>query len=180
VFGFSLGGVVALKAAHQNPQEIRALILEDPALVEFTHLPEDIFAHSYFNSVAELLSKHPSQGDIAAWLKSLDPAMPDDALEIHASRLAKLDPDILVPILGGELVEKHSLDAVLQKITCPILLLQADPALGAATEDQHVALFREFAPQTQVIKIEGARHGIHRTHMHDLLKSVKSFLANLN
>lgn len=180
VFGFSLGGIVALKAAAHHPEAIQALILEDPALVEFTHRPEDIFAHPYFKGAFELLRRHPSQDDIAAWLKSLDPETPDNALEIHASRLAKLDPEMLIPILGGELVEKHSLGEALQKITCPILLLQADPALGAATEDQHVAVFREFAPQTQVVSIAGARHGIHRTHMPDLIEPIKSFLAGLD
>lgn len=177
VYGHSLGGIVAMDLATQSPGDVRALILEDPALVEYTQRPEEIFAHPYFRGTYEVLKKDRSIEALMAWSKAISPPdAPVDALKAHAETLSLLDPEMLAPILEGNLSQKGRLADAVRRITCPVLLLQADPTLGAATEDQHVAVIREHLPHAKVVQIKGAGHGIHDTQLEALLAEVNGFL----
>jgi pimeloyl-ACP methyl ester carboxylesterase len=180
VYGHSLGGIVAMNMAAHSPSVVRALVLEDPALVEYTHRPEEIFAHPYFQGTYKLLQKDRSVEGILAWLKATSPPdTPLDALIRRAQTLSVLDPEMLVPILQGNLSQKGSLADAVRQITCPVLLLQADPAIGAATEDQHVDVIREHLPQAKIAQIKGASHGIHDSQLEALLVQVMAFLEGL-
>ena len=97
----------------------------------------------------------------------------------RAETLSLLDSDMLVPILEGNLAQKGTLADVVKRIACPVLLLQADPAIGAATEDQHVAVIREHMPQATVVQIKDASHGIHDSQLDALLKQAIPFLDAL-
>jgi pimeloyl-ACP methyl ester carboxylesterase len=180
VYGHSLGGLVAMNTAAQSRKDVRAIILEDPALVEYTHRPEEIFAHPYFRGAYETLQVAPSIEEILRWLKTISPPdTPTEAIMPRAETLSLLDSDMLVPILEGKLVQKGTLADVVKRMACPVLLLQADPAIGAATEDQHVAVIREHMPQATVVQIKGASHGIHDSQLDALLKQAIPFLDAL-
>ncbi len=180
VYGHSLGGIVAMELATQSPGDVQALVLEDPALVEYTHRPEEIFAHPYFRGTYDVLKKDRSVEGIMAWSKAISPPdAPIEAITARAETLSALDADMIVPILEGNLSQKGSLADAVRRITCPVLVLQADPTLGAATEDQHVAVIREHLPHAKVVQIKGASHGIHDTQLETLLEQVTGFLKGV-
>jgi pimeloyl-ACP methyl ester carboxylesterase len=180
LFGHSLGGLIAMGTAAEAPDKVRALVLEDPALVVYTHRPEDISGHPYFRGTYEVLTNNRSMLGIIDWLRTLSPpGTPDEALRPNAEKLYALDPDMLLPILNDHLTEKGSFESTLERIRCPLLVLQADPILGATTEDQHVATIREHMPQAQVVQMTGAGHLIHFDQTEAVLERMIRFLEGV-
>jgi pimeloyl-ACP methyl ester carboxylesterase len=90
-----------------------------------------------------------------------------------------LDPDMLVPILEDHLTEEGSFEPTLRQVSCPVLLLQADPEFGTTTEDGHVATIRAHAPGWVVARITGAGHVIHHDQPEALLERVTRFLEGI-
>lgn len=67
--------------------------------------------------------------------------------------------------------------ATIQRITCPTLLITADPAAGAIVTPEGAAAFQALLPQAQVAHIPGAGHSIRREQFARYLAVVRTFLA---
>ena len=66
--------------------------------------------------------------------------------------------------------------ALLPKVTCPALLLTADPALGAILSDAHVASLKQLVPHMRVQHIPNAGHSIRREQFVAYMAAVNGFL----
>ncbi len=66
--------------------------------------------------------------------------------------------------------------ATVKQITCPVLLITADPDLGAIVPAGSAAALREMLPQTQVVNIPGAGHSIRREQFERYMEVIKEFL----
>jgi pimeloyl-ACP methyl ester carboxylesterase len=67
---------------------------------------------------------------------------------------------------------------ILSRITCPALLLTADPDRGAGVTPERAAEMQELVPQLQVVHIPGAGHNIRREQFGPYMQAVSAFLAN--
>jgi pimeloyl-ACP methyl ester carboxylesterase len=180
LLGHSLGGLIAMNTAAQSPALVRALILEDPAMVEYTHGPGDIPAFTYFRGVYETLNNAQSVDDILKWLRSIQPpGTPDSALLPWAETLSNLDPEVLSTILNRRITDKNTLENTLDHITCPTLLIQADPNVGATTDDRHVAMMQAHIHDLTAVQIKGSSHNIHESHLSALIQHITTFLDRL-
>ena len=65
----------------------------------------------------------------------------------------------------------------MRRITCPALLITADPALGALVTPESAAALQVLAPQTRIAHIAGAGHSIHREQFARYMDTVSAFLA---
>ena len=52
-------------------------------------------------------------------------------------------------------------ERVLPQIQCPVLILQADPIVGAALEDADVAWAQRLLKDGRSLKLAGRGHGMH-------------------
>lgn len=66
---------------------------------------------------------------------------------------------------------------VLGNITCPALLLIADPERGGGVTRERAAEMQELVPQLQVVHIPGAGHNIRREQFARYMAAVSAFLA---
>jgi pimeloyl-ACP methyl ester carboxylesterase len=69
-------------------------------------------------------------------------------------------------------------DQILRHITCPALLLIADPERGGGVNRERAAEMQQLVPQLQVVHIPGAGHNIRREQFALYMAAVSSFLAH--
>lgn len=60
-------------------------------------------------------------------------------------------------------------------VECPILLLQADPAMGAALTQEDINIVLANAPNACLIKVPGVGHNIHDEKPADFLMAIDTF-----
>jgi N-formylmaleamate deformylase len=68
-------------------------------------------------------------------------------------------------------------DKILSSITCPALLLIADPERGGGVTPERAAEMQALVPQLQVVHISGAGHNIRREQFAPYMEAVSNFLA---
>ncbi len=67
--------------------------------------------------------------------------------------------------------------ALVRGITCPALLITADPARGAIVTEADAAALQALVPQLRVAHIAGAGHSIRRDQFDRYMQVVRDFLA---
>jgi pimeloyl-ACP methyl ester carboxylesterase len=101
---------------------------------------------------------------------------PHQALSLH-----QLDPDMLAAVNAGPLpmLEGYQPETMLRAITCPVLLLQADPREGNALNDGDVAQALNLLPRATLIRLDGIGHPLHATHPDRIAQAIAEFLRGL-
>jgi pimeloyl-ACP methyl ester carboxylesterase len=176
VYGHSLGGEVAVMLAAHHPDLPRALIVGDAPLAIKNHGTETRVQNTQ-NELWHSLAGRP-EAEIAAALRQSpiqlpgetelrtvgDVLGPDHFWFAHqATSLHQLDPDMLAAVLAGPEVMLRGYDpqVLLPKITCPVLLLQADPAIDNVLPDDQVALAMRLLPNATHLQLKGTGHPLH-------------------
>jgi pimeloyl-ACP methyl ester carboxylesterase len=104
---------------------------------------------------------------IRAWAKTLSQADPDAAMYHAEGRIA-------------EYVENVDIERDLRKITCPLLLLQGDPAHGGLVTDEDAESTLVLAPDGICVRLDGVGHdlGLGSWNVTPLLRAVINFLES--
>lgn len=201
IFGLSAGGLVALDVTAQNQEKVRALIIADSpldinALLVWMNTKE---FNSYFAALREIAASQRPLPEIVQALADLivpvpdqdppvrygDLPMVDDVYLRHwAKTVIQLDPDILEYHAEGrvqEFLRDFDLDNILQKITCPVLLIQGNPKLGGLMPDQGVAHSLEILPDVSHVLLENSGHdlGLTSWDVAPLLRATYDFLESI-
>ena len=179
VWGHSMGGANAIAMASDPPEQLKALILEDPAIFGRARSTRAGGApvNSPFGASLELIEAGISAEEMASRIAESEPGMPDYYAPWKAERLAQIDPEILRDVVAGRRRGVQDPKESLAKIDCPVLLMQADPDKGGILQDEFLA---EITPKTgdwTVVKVVGAGHVINRNHPELALPIVIPWLA---
>jgi len=134
IYGHSLGGWLALTIAARRPDAVQAVVVGDTALYPAGIDPD--FAVSY-------LVRMPI------------------AMRSLAKSLNQMDPDVMVHFRSGGVGLAFDADAELPRISCPVLLLQGDPAMGALMSDTDVARALPLLADGAHVRFDGLGHGLH-------------------
>lgn len=179
VMGHSLGAMTALVLAGLYPDLPRALILEDPpafwckgpASQEELDIRAGMCAWFYevkrktrdeLLETARMENPTWSEAELGPWA---------DAKHRFSLEIARLhDPRATVPANFPEL---------LKQITCPSLLITADPERGAILTDEDVAALQKSVPQIKREHIPGAGHNIRREQFSRYMEIVNTFLSRV-
>lgn len=171
LYGHSLGALVALATAAAAPERVAGIVLEDPPGPSFLAA----VARGLYAAVFELYREHASSKlavrDLARVLAAaLLPAAPGipattfgatrdpAAVRFTASCLKCLDPATMTPLLAGEWLAGLDWGRVLAGVTCPTLLLRADPARGGMLADDDAAAIRDTIRDVTTIDLPGVGH----------------------
>jgi pimeloyl-ACP methyl ester carboxylesterase len=200
IFGNSTGGVVALNVAARIPAFVRGVIVGD-------FLPTDMNAligrmtsdgfKSYFSAlhkiagteghtilemtreIANIAVQVPGEGEPIRYGDSPDV----DAVHLQqlAVTVSQMDPGVLEYHATGramEFLEGFDLGVTLEKIVCPILLLQGNPSLGGMMTDEAVKHVKTRLPGAEHAFLEACGHnlGLDTWDVAPLLRSVMIFL----
>lgn len=202
LYGHSGGGLVALSAAAQLPQHVRAVIVSDSPL-DIDGLINWMTSAGFKDHFSELqriagLENH-SIPEIAAQIADISVSVPGQEVHIryedspgvdaiHMQQLAltlkNLDPGVLAYHATGQteaFLEGFDLDQILEKITCPVLLLQGNPSLGGMLTDKAVDHVRSIIPHASHVFFESSGHelGLDTWEVAPLLRAVTNFLDML-
>jgi pimeloyl-ACP methyl ester carboxylesterase len=178
VIGHSLGGGAAAALAQQRPDLVRAVLLEDPALVGATELAGDAEPDGdnplldVFKLMREMVPQAQAAGmtveqgveligamENPATGKTVAEEMCADSIRASAVGLLQLDATVLDPVLAGKLAPPVDLA---QPIGVPGVLLAADPASpDHVVQTEHLETLARTSPQLQAWAVPGATHQIH-------------------
>ena len=75
--------------------------------------------------------------------------------------------------------EGYKDEELLPAVSCPVLLLQGNPALGAAMTDNDVKRALSLFPQATHVRIEETGHELHLNRPESVIKAITYFLESL-
>jgi pimeloyl-ACP methyl ester carboxylesterase len=159
--GSSLGAMVAIGLAAENPDEVRAVILEDPPLGFASGAPGAMRpAHAHFVETRDLVAAGHSAPDLVRILTAQIPDQDGVAIRRRAANLSNLDPDVLTMYVEDRCYTGFDLGERLGRVTCPALLLQGNPALGGALSDSEARWAASLMADCVHVSLPEAGHGI--------------------
>jgi len=201
LFGHSLGGWIALMVAVELMDKVQALILGDPPLCmeRFLAIEGSQERIKLWRTMRGLAGSGLSVPELASELADLPVSVPGqdtpmrygelpgiDAAHLRgwAKTLSQVDPDVVQYHAEGRLneyVRKVDLDSALQRVTCPVLLLQGDPSQGGVVSDNDAEYALSLLPDGLYVRLEGTGHdlGLDAWQVAPLLRAVMNFLASL-
>lgn len=191
-FGHSLGAMVAAAAAAQQPAKVRALVLEDPPFHTMGERLRETAFMSLFQGMQNALRMYNSLDDLARRLADIRVHGPGStsnsrlgdlrdatSLRFSARCLKEVDPAVLEPILSGRWLDGYELESIAAAISCPTLLLQADPDAGGMLTDDDAERIVARMPTCLRARIPNASHLIHWMQTETTMRLAGAFLESL-
>jgi len=172
VFGHSLGGQVAIVAAARRPDLFRTLAIGDTPLSVSTLRPGLQQSRPMLSVWRDLAASDRAGDEIADALREMrvdfegrsgraGDLMARDSpwFDFMAGCLRDLDSTMLDAVIEfDEMHAGYEADRLLPEISCPVLLIQADPAYGGALSDEDVAVARSLLRDVRVARIDQVGH----------------------
>ena len=185
VVGHSLGGITAAHLAHQAHPLVKAVFLEDPPLflIDPTVFASTLYPEM-FTMLRDAIAKMQAAGEpddvFLEFARRLPSPMGgvagDHTTERHlvsrAGQLRQFDPIVLDSAIDGGVFA--GLDPY-RPIGCPITLLAANEAYGAAFLDGDAERLCLHSPHAEVVGFAEVGHSIHMSKV-----SEARFLAELD
>jgi pimeloyl-ACP methyl ester carboxylesterase len=177
LLGHSMGGAMAFGYAQEYPQRLRALIVGDASLDQAAHIEKMTTpVMKRFYASTQKLAKKP--------LDELKTLFSERGTPLEeAEDLSQLDPGILDYHAQGRLVEYFEgiHDPNLDRIPCPILLIQGNPVKGALLSDGEVSKALAEYPHVSHVRIDHAGHdlGFWRGELEPFIHAVVGFLKEI-
>ncbi|MEM7532726.1 MAG: alpha/beta hydrolase [Chloroflexota bacterium] len=174
ILGHSMGAATALVLAGTYPNLAGAILLEDPP-AWWINPPVDMNPSSrrqrFGGWIVEL--KRKTAEEMIALCRAQSPTWHEAELGPWAESKLRLSFNVLT----SEQSETVDWRTIIGKITCPALLITADPVQGALVTAEQATVFHELVPQIQVKNIARAGHNIRREQFAAFMDVVQGFLA---
>ena len=173
VLGHSMGAASTLVLAGMYPDLPRAILLEDPPAWWVTSEAGVALARPSPLRLGIIELKRKTREEMIAQAHTQSPTWSQAELGPWADAKLRFSFNVLA---AGE---PAAIDwpSTVRRITCPALLITADPALGAILTPETAAALQALAPQMHVAHIAGAGHSIHREQYVRYMETVSAFLA---
>lgn len=192
LFGHSLGGAVALAVAANVPRWVRGLIISDNFLTRSSYAAavRQSLVRTLFNGLSKLASRKLNTEATAQALAELELPGPDaqmiplgqfpgnspEFLSLWANALTRCDPQATLMTLAEQNQAAFEGEAYLERLQCPLLLLQADTALGGMLPDEDVGVAQRIKPDLRLQRFPGAGHFMHLHDPKPTAKAVSAFV----
>ena len=164
--GHSLGGVVALMAAAQRRNQVRALIIEDVPLTLECYRHVITSGRETFDQWLDLKRSAQSEADLAMKLADAyqgRPGVTSTWLLFFAGCLWQLDASFFRALCDdfAAFSRGYHYKEIFAGLHCPMLFLRGEPRLGAVmTDDEALWLERNFS-NLRCRTINGVGHLLH-------------------
>ena len=158
LLGHSAGAIASLVIAAQIPERIRSLIVLDPPLLLRDQSTRSENTNQYFLRVYELLT-HQRPAEVI--YSELYPNIDEAGKRYFEETYSNLDPKYVKTLLDGGNLNGVDLQTVLEKITCPTLLLYGETERGGLVREQDVEFFKAHIANGAAIQIKDTGHLFH-------------------
>jgi N-formylmaleamate deformylase len=175
VLGHSMGAATALVLAGTYPDVPGAILLEDPPplwATDFLSGPDEGPAQMRA-WITDL--KRKTREELIAEQRAASPDWSEAELGPWADSKLRLSLNALKLFTGTPV----DWDATLRGVTCPALLITADPSQGALITEEGAAALQALIPHLRVAHIPGAGHSIRREQFARYLDTVYAFLGEV-
>jgi pimeloyl-ACP methyl ester carboxylesterase len=177
ILGHSMGAATTLVLAGTYPDIPGAILLEDPpAWWTDWYDSEDGSARRAEMRTRFLGLKEKTREVLLADQSAEQPGWADAELGPWADAKERFSPNVLA-VLGQENLRRVDWASLLPRITCPALLITADPNLGAIVTEESAAALKAMVAHLEIVHVPGAGHNIRRDQFERYMETVRSFLA---
>jgi pimeloyl-ACP methyl ester carboxylesterase len=183
VWGHSMGAITAALLAARYPELVRAIVLEDPPLVDrppaVDRPPVEPKAEQQglqgWQWILDLQALSREQR--IAIGSSMNPDWVQEEIIPWADSKAQFQTSILQQALTT--LSKDPWRDIIARIQCPILLLTGNPERKAIVTPDAAQEAAQLWKQGKVVHIIGAGHNIHRDRYDEAMAAVRSFLNSV-
>ena len=175
VLGHSMGAATALTLAGLYPDLPGAILLEDPPAWWFIDPAIAGNRRGRFGDWIVNL-KRKTREEMIADQRVSSPRWSDTELGPWADSKLRLS----FHVLNREGSAAVDWPATVKKITCPTLLITADPEQGAIVTAEAAAALQTLVPQVQIAHIPDAGHSIRREQFDRYMAVVQEFLRTVS
>jgi pimeloyl-ACP methyl ester carboxylesterase len=171
--GHSLGSLVSIGTATLIPDLIQNLILLDPPLYLREESIKSNYVYDYFRGVYAYLTKRRTAQEV---LSELFPGITEEGIRNMEASLSCVDPIFVNTLLEDCLMEGWDIQASLESILCPTLLLYGEIEKGAVVRDGDVEFFRKHISIGREFQIKDASHLLQVDQPARVLEAMTKFL----
>ncbi len=194
LFGHSLGGIIALYVAGKLVDDLTAVIIGDSpltasswqtvlqnsrdALIAWRDLSaRPLTLEQFYEAVKDSPTMDYENGRSAPMRHVFGEEHP--VYDFLAPNLYHQDPDVLTILIEEytRAAAGYEMTELMPNITCPTLLLQADPQSGGLMTNEMVESALKLLPQPHHTKLEGISHVLHNEDRNGVLTAVQPFLS---
>jgi pimeloyl-ACP methyl ester carboxylesterase len=177
VLGHSMGAGTALVLAGTYPNVPRAILLEDPPpwWIAAPSAPgaDEEYAAQRHRWIMDLKIK--TREELIAAQRAEAPGWSEAELGPWADSKLRFN----LNVLSSGPPASVDWPATLRRISCPALLITADPDRGAIIDDESAASLKALVPQLRVTQILDAGHSIRRDQFERYMQVVRAFLRQI-
>jgi N-formylmaleamate deformylase len=173
VAGHSMGAGTALRLVADYPQLASCAILEDPGLRSAApdEADQDTRRARARQNAAEV--KTLGREGIIARGRQRNPAWADEEFGPWADAKLQVSERFAT---APRFPERPDWRDLLPRVTCPVLLITADPERGGIVTPERAAEAQRLLPGLRTIRLAGAGHNVRREQFEPYLRAVQSFL----
>jgi N-formylmaleamate deformylase len=173
--GHSLGAVTVALLAGSYPSIPSCIVLEDPPTIEALAEDDEKTMVRYQGWAAYIgAAKERSIPELIEMNRLENPTWPEGEREPWAQ--SKLQYHFKP--FGEDRIDATLGEQIVSKISCPMLLITADPTLGSAFPPQEAEQLVAGLPNARHVNIPGAGHNIRRERPEAYLAAVRDFLKS--
>jgi N-formylmaleamate deformylase len=176
ILGHSMGAATALVLAGTYPDLPGAILLEDPP-AWWTGWTATAEATERLAGMRKRFIglKQKTREELLADQRAEQPGWSDAELDPWADAKQRFSPNVL-SVLDEDNAAGIDWPVILSRITCPALLITADPALGAIVTAESAAILQALVPHLEIAHVPGAGHNIRRDQFGRYRELVRGFL----
>jgi pimeloyl-ACP methyl ester carboxylesterase len=190
LFGHSLGAMLALAAAAERPESVRAIVLEDPPFQTMGRRLPGTDLHTYFQALVKAAGHAWPLGEAVKHIGALTFQAKGETrrvrevrdatqLRLMAAFLRQVDRRAVEEVLDGNWLEGYDEGELAGRVRCPVLLFQSDPAAGGMLTDEDAERMAASGADVTLVKLPGVGHQAHWQAPELLLRHGLAFVTAL-
>jgi len=173
LIGHSGGAVASLVTAAQIPEFIQKLIVIDPPIFLREESLKSDPAYNFFKNVYDVTTHKRTAKDV---ISEMFPESDEGGKWFLEEMFNTVDPEFLKTLLEDRIMDGMDTQAVLEKITCPTLMIYGEVDKGAVVRDSDFEFFNAYISHGKAVQIKNAGHLIHLDQLEQLVKLIDQFL----
>jgi pimeloyl-ACP methyl ester carboxylesterase len=178
LLGHSMGGETTAYCAGNCPDLPRCAVLEDPPFGPDLYPPTQAERDSSYAGFRAMIEERRARphATIVADGHAESPRWADEEFDDWATAKLRVSP---FAANRRRDVPRRTWQQTIAAIECPVLLVTADPALGARITPAIAKEVAEVMRDGRIVNVPGAGHNIRRDQFGPFLAAVKGFLAGV-